>query len=984
MSIPHDHYHGRPDLRSRGNSSHYIEPDYVANDCDDQLPLLSTVGRGPRGAGLSIGNLVNENGEFSFGIYSDLTGELIMQTPNLSAGEILVTAKPADPVAGDTVNMDISVSQGSKVTHYGVKIPSGATGSRIFMVNDELEAEDKGHAYQVPVASLMVYGTDRSHWTGMPEPRVNDVVVFKAGGKLGFGTIETVQAAQVVFTSQVLFDVLQHLTIGDDGHWYIDGVDTGTMAQGPKGDKGDKGAPGKDGAPGPQGKPGDKGAPGEDGEKGDTGDPGLPANMVVRSVTETQQPTVNMQRTDIATNTFSVDFGLPRGADGKSIDIQGGVYKIDQLPDFDDTPINRAFIVNDYEENEDYRYDLYIRGIEPVIAEEGGPWTVVEDWQGMPGFSVRYAHDIEIDSETPIQVADEDLDTTFVPSAHIADGDLVLDDHGNLGVVGSATDNNGYVTVTYVTKLQIGWDDILNKPDDLVHTNDLASAIAAEADARDKADQLLETEIDGKLGPEDIVAGKNISITHDPEAGKVTIDNTMQLARSTSGYVAHADDAYAAKPREVRIEGRTVNNLWPAINATHNGVTVSTDGTGYIDISGTSAGGSTMGGAQLALAAGKQYTMLASAKAAGVRLLVNRMVDGEFDGRLIDVDLSTTTTTTTTVPADSAVYTAYLYVADGTTVDASFRVMLVEGTEAPDCFTPTGVHGVEAGELVVAGRNLNAVAQQIENVEWSSTGNAEWFDLKAEMLAMFNSLPEGNYTLSLKCRVESVSTLSVGDPNARDVAGIIVRSSRETLKTCTNRVVVGVTQVGDVLEIVQPVKISPDNLMGQYDLFYVYSPGIDNGYRSISTFYDIQLELGSTATAYEQPNVTEVALPETDPLMDGDALTVAQDGAVTASRADGTIEQLGTVQLPQLPAPTFNVYATVGYVPGDTMVSYLTEDGSVLDDYLLPSEIIAGDNVTVTDNDDGTVTISATGGGSSDYPGAATDDDFKAYFGFTD
>ena len=572
MSIPHDYYDGyRPDLHSRGNSRHYIEPDYIANECDDQLPLISTVGRGPRGAGLTIGNLVNKDGEFSFGIYSDLTGEQIMQTPNLSAGAITVSAKPVDPVAGETVAMDVSVKQGGKVSHYTVPIPAGATGSRIFMVSSDLEEVSKTQVYRVQISDLMIYGYNSSQWDNMPVPRVNDVCVFKASGKLGFGTIEAVEGGQVIFTSQVLFDVLQHLTVGKNGHWYIDGEDTGTMAQGPKGDQGDKGDPGKDGAPGPQGKPGEKGDPGEDGEKGDQGDPGLPANMVVRDVTETQQPTVKIQRTDVETNTFSIDFGLPRGADGKSVDIQGGVYKISELPDFDDTPVNRAFIVTDYEENEDYRYDLYIRGIEPVIAEEGGPWTVVEDWQGMPGFSIRYIHGLEIDQDTPLEIAESDIETTFTPSAHMADGDIVIDDHGCLGIIGSATDNNGIVTVTYVTKLQIHWDDILDKPTDLVHqpaldaeaaarqqgdqanadaiaaetaareqadqaineaiaalptTDDLTQAIAAEAEAREKADQLLETEVDGKLDASDLVAGANVTITPDPESGHITISAT--------------------------------------------------------------------------------------------------------------------------------------------------------------------------------------------------------------------------------------------------------------------------------------------------------------------------------------------------------------------------------------------------------------------------------------------------------------------------
>lgn len=53
-----------------------------------------------------------------------------------------------------------------------------------------------------------------------------------------------------------------------------------------------------------------------------------------------------------------------------------------------------------------------------------------------------------------------------------------------------------------------------------------------------------------------------------------------------------------------------------------------------------------------------------------------------------------------------------------------------------------------------------------------------------------------------------------------------------------------------------------------------------------------------------------------------DAPTIAQDGAVSVERSDGTTSQLGTVQMPQLPAPTFNAYATGGYVPGETDVDY--------------------------------------------------------------
>ena len=548
MSIPHDYYHGdRPDLRSRGNSRPYIEPDYIASEADDQLPLLSTVGRGPRGAGLTVGNLVNEDGEFSFGVYSDLTGEQVMQTPNLSAGHIYVSAKPENPVAGDSVVMDVQVKQGGKSDHYAVKIPSGTTGSRIFMASTELEDGGKGHAYQVQVSDLMIYGSDGIGWENMPTPRVNDVVVFKASGKIGFGTIEAVEGGMAVFTSQVLFDPLAHVAIGGNGNWEIDGEDTGVAAQGPRGEQGPAGPPG---------------------EKGEKGDPdGLPARMTVGSVTEGEKPIFSVRLADKSTNTYSIDVTLPKGSDGTSINVNGGIYKVSDLPPFDDTPINDAFIVNDYEESEDHRFDLYIRGKEPVIAEDGGPWTVVEDWQGVQGFSTRVLTGYSIDPDAAIRIPKDAAETAFTPHIGILDGDVCTDGR-YLGVIGSAMDDSGDYTVTFVAKVQIGWDDVVDKPTDLVHqsaldaeaearqqgdqanadaiaaetttrqqkdqelqtavdalptTNDLTAAIAAEAAARQKQDDLLQDGIDAKMQIDDLVAGDNISIDTESQAGKAVI-----------------------------------------------------------------------------------------------------------------------------------------------------------------------------------------------------------------------------------------------------------------------------------------------------------------------------------------------------------------------------------------------------------------------------------------------------------------------------
>lgn len=464
--IPHDHTGcmGIPDLVGHGNSRPYIEPDFTATECDDQLPAISTIGRGPRGRGVMIAGVEVDEDTFKFSIVEDENGETVYQTPNLSAGVIKVSAKPERPVAGETIVMDFTVIRDGKsmVTH--IPIPAGSTGSRIFMCSVDLgKPMGEGYAYQTDISALMHYGRNNSQWKSMPIPRVNDVVIFTLDGRLAFGTIEAIEGGKVFFTSQVDFDVLQSLEIDDSGNWVIGGVPTGKPARGPKGDKGDPGENGRDGAPGPQGKDGLRGPQGPQGATGAPGEDGKPAIMEIGKVEETKTPTVKITRTDAIGNKFTVDFGLPRGADGKSVDIQGGIYTTDQLPAFDDTPVNRAFIVKD----DDNQFDLYIRGFEPVIAEDGGPWTVVEDWQGVQGFSVRYLVSLTIPSEGVLRIPANTATTAFQDPRFIIDGDLAIDRAGTVGIIGSSVDDSGDYTVTKIGTLNV-WDNVLDKPDNLV------------------------------------------------------------------------------------------------------------------------------------------------------------------------------------------------------------------------------------------------------------------------------------------------------------------------------------------------------------------------------------------------------------------------------------------------------------------------------------------------------------------------------------
>lgn len=666
MSIPHDYYHGHgPELRSMGNSRHYVEPDYIANDCDDQLPLLSTVGRGPRGHGVKPVVVSKQPGKFEFAIVDDVTGQTVWQSGNI-AGDVIDSIRniPDDnPEAGGYASVDVHVTGATGSRTYTITLPPGAAGSRIY-VCEEVKQRTTDGTYRFADAELLIYGY--GSWADKPYPRTSDIVFFRVddGHTLALGTVEAVDKGQVVVTSRVDLDVLSQLSIGSNGHWYINGVDTGQVARGAKGDKGDPGKDGIDGLPGADGESASlmveqadgyalltavdyhgtstaKVYDGEDGEDGrdatikkvsvKAGEPGSEAEVTV-----TPYP---------ADNSYDISFVIPRGEDGRSLDVQTGWYTVDQLPDYDDTPINTAFIVDDG----DGMRDMYIRGREPVAAEQGGPWTVIDNF-------CAFSPIVEIEQDGQdytVTITDKDGEKSFTitePTANVTKvggtATITLTDHNGthtaqvsdgltphigenghwyigdedtgVSAVGQAIIEDGSVTEEKLSedvkeKLNAvpSWDEVTGKPDNLlvgtvnsnfglvlkhddgnienflqtsqahddvtsfrpggfyedsisgtflyidcdatqfksvpsttgnqmialsdavtaqlakadtaIQESDLTAAIAAEADAREKADQLLETEIEGKLDSADIAAGDGVSVSSDPETGRVTI-----------------------------------------------------------------------------------------------------------------------------------------------------------------------------------------------------------------------------------------------------------------------------------------------------------------------------------------------------------------------------------------------------------------------------------------------------------------------------
>lgn len=82
----------------------------------------------------------------------------------------------------------------------------------------------------------------------------------------------------------------------------------------------------------------------------------------------------------------------------------------------------------------------------------------------------------------------------------------------------------------------------------------------------------------------------------------------------------------------------------------------------------------------------------------------------------------------------------------------------------------------------------------------------------------------------------------------------------------------------------------------------------------------------------EQENKSEVNLPSDISLADGDTLAIDRDGTTQIIHAEGEPTVLENVTLPELPAPTFNVYTTGGYVPPTVDVGYEQDVNIVIRD----------------------------------------------------
>lgn len=136
------------------------------------------------------------------------------------------------------------------------------------------------------------------------------------------------ETQQIIWLYNELLDILENgggggggtfdVTIGDNGNWYINGVDTGKPSQGepgPQGERGPQGPTGPEGPQGPAGADGEDGAPGPQGPAGADGAPG-PAGAAGFSPTVETTPIEGGTRVTITDADGEHTFDILNGKDG--------------------------------------------------------------------------------------------------------------------------------------------------------------------------------------------------------------------------------------------------------------------------------------------------------------------------------------------------------------------------------------------------------------------------------------------------------------------------------------------------------------------------------------------------------------------------------------------------------------------------------------------------------------------------------------------
>lgn len=197
------------------------------------------------------------------------------------------------------------------------------------------------------------------------------------------------------------------------------------------------------------------------------------------------------------------------------------------------------------------------------------------------------------------------------------------------------------------------------------------------------------------------------------EVGSGKIDRIVD----GGGILTCEDPLIGAPLIKTSVRGRTVNNLWPEMETkTINGATLTDNGDGSFTMSGTATAVTEFRFPVHDVVPGAQYTLKASSRLEGLNfMLVSQGADGSWIANsVIVMGHNESMVATGTTSADAQSFSCKVIVTAGVELSGTYRLMLVEGTEAPDCFTPTGIHGVEADAIVFAAEDADTPVSTVE------------------------------------------------------------------------------------------------------------------------------------------------------------------------------------------------------------------------------------------------------------------------------
>ena len=368
-------------------------------------------------------------------------------------------------------------------------------------------------------------------------------------------------------------------------------------------------------------------------------------------------------------------------------------------------------------------------------------------------------------------------------------------------------------------------------------------------------------------GGADIAAGLGIDVTGDAQK-TVSLDTTAFYQHHEATDIIHGSTEVTGGGRikELTVFGNTRQNLWVNPSGTANGVTVTANADGSITLSGTATADTWIFVTTYNLKQSTRYTLSTDKAVQNGSEAVDGFYIEEYDSSgsstLHFIDKGQSSVSFTTKDDTTKAFNAFFAYA-GTVLSGTYRVMLNEGSTAqPWC--PPGLNGVDELSVVTAGKNL--LTETLEGVAPNPVGSS------------FTTLIDFGRDIDFEGIVLSVTAdtdLTYQNPSA---AILDFLESDGTHHYLTSPAAIGSS--GSMTAGMQKTVKVPNAKFRYINAFWT---GESFARFDASCRLKFQLELGSTATAYEPPAVTTTPVD-----LDGHALHSLPDGTRDELRIDGT------------------------------------------------------------------------------------------------